>query len=192
MTAKRIASTTSAMVVICMVSTLASCKRTTAGTAGEGGSGSGAAATSATAPRGGASIAASVSDSAGRADSAAGNVLLNPNGAAPAGVVPAQTAAGTTSSPGIPMAPSTTVFLPTLGTTVRVPSTTPAPPASSALTSPFIPVLPQVNPTLPDSTLMPRPPVGGATTPRNGLRPNSTLVRPVTPGSTGAVTRTPR
>ena len=190
MPAKTISATTSAVIMAVAMCTLAACKRTTAGTAGEGGSGSGAAASAA--PRSGAAAGASMSDSAGRTDSAAGRVTLNPNGSAPAGLAPPQNPVGTTTTAGAPMPASTSVFLPTLGTTVRVPSLTPQPATSrSPLTSPLIPVLPQVNPTQPDSTLMPRPVPGRAINSPNGLRPESTLVRPVRPGSTGTVTRTP-
>jgi hypothetical protein len=191
MPANTISATTSAVVMAIAMCTLAACKRTTAGTAGEGGSGSGVAASAAA--RSGSAAGVSMSDSAGRADSAAGQVMLNPNGSAPAGVVPPQNAAGTTSTAGAQMPTSTSVFLPTLGTTVRVPSASPQAAASrSPLTSPLIPVLPQINPTQPDSTFMPRPAPGRAINPPNGLRPDSTLMRPVRPGSSAAVSRTPR
>jgi len=72
MPANTISATTSAVVMAIAMCTLAACKRTTAGTAGEGGIGVAAS----VAARSGSAAGASMSDSAGRADSAAGQVML--------------------------------------------------------------------------------------------------------------------
>jgi hypothetical protein len=188
--------TISAMLVATVVVGIAGCNRTTAGNAGEGGNPTGSAtpATRAAGSSGGGAMAVP-SDSAGRVDSAAGNVMLNPNGVAP-----------TTPAPG-----TTSMFLPTLGTTVQVPaqfSTSPngasgsgslgsgsASPSSGssmmAPISPFIPMPPTMNPNFVDSNAVNRPPANALTNPLNATRPNSTMVRPMTPGSTATVPRRP-
>jgi hypothetical protein len=188
--------TISAMLVATVVVGIAGCNRTTAGTAGEGGNPSASAApTNRVTGSSGAGAAAQPSDSAGRVDSAAGNIMLNPNGVA--ATTPAQ---GTTS-----------MFLPTLGTTVQVPtqfSTSPngasgsgplgsgsASPSSGssmmAPISPFIPMPPTMNPNFVDSNAVNRPHASALTNPLNTTRPNSTMVRPMTPGSTATVPRRP-
>ena len=188
--------TISAMLVATVVVGIAACNRTTAGNAGEGGNPTGSATptTRATGSPGAGAMAVS-SDSAGRVDSAAGSVMLNPNGVAP--TVPAP---GTTS-----------MFLPTLGTTVQVPtpfSTSPNGASGSgslssgssssssgsstmAPISPFIPMPPMMNPNFVDSNAVSRPPASASTNPLNTTRPNSTMVHPMTPGSTATVPRRP-
>ena len=175
--------TISAVLVAVLVAGMATgCKRTTAGTAGEGGNASASSASAAAIRPTGPSGAARPMDSTSRVDSAAGSVLVNPNGVA--------ATSGTTS-----------MFLPTLGTTVQVPALPPTPsnrtPGSGALNSgsatisPFIPIQPGTNPNFPDSNTVNRPPTSAMTNPLNAARPNSTLVRPMAPGSTIAVPRRP-
>jgi hypothetical protein len=188
--------TISTMLVATVVVGIVGCKRTTAGTAGEGGNPTGSATpTTRAAGSSGAGAMAVSSDSAGRVDSAAGSVMLNPNGVAP-----------TTSAPC-----TTSMFLPTLGTTVQVPTPFSTPPNSAsgsgalssgsssstsgssatAPISPFIPMLPTMNPNFVDSNAVSRPPASASTNPLNTARPNSTMVHPTTPGSTATFPRRP-
>lgn len=193
--AKTISRTTSAAVIALLACTMSGCKRTTAGTAGEGGNRTGIASAS-TSRSGSSASGTGTSDSAGRIDSAGGSLTLSPNGS----VLPI-TPSGTNGMSGI-LAPSTgatSVFLPTLGTTVQVPSMTNplpfsanAPSAShSLLSSPLLPARPTINPAQPDSNLVPRPAGSGVTPPPSTARPNSTLVRPVMAGTTAAVIKSP-
>jgi len=130
------------------------------------------------------------SDSAGRVDSAAGGLTLNPNGSIP------QTSPSGSTSVAAPAPGATSIFLPTLGTSVLVPSTSRSTrsPTGSLPTSPFLPTPPEMSPmnqAQPDSILFGRPATDRVTTPLNPARPGSTFVRPVRPGSTGVVIRNP-
>jgi len=170
--------TNSAIVFAALIAcVIAGCKRTTAGTAGEGGSG---VARPASGSNSATQMSSSGTASASRTDSAAGSVMLNANGSVPR----IDSAGGLGATPG-----ATSMFLPTLGTSIRVP-TSPAAPASrsDALVSPFIPILPAMNPA--DSSPIATPP-SPIVKPMDTARPNSTVVRPALPG-TAAVIRKPQ